>query len=138
MPAFLQPLFTSKEPFRYHCMDEEQRNLPSAFVIYPKSSSEPPNSFCWVGASGYTLGRIDLTATDAYDIVIEDVHIPHKLVDGRHSYPLDTALTEYNVLFLYSDHIEAVSLLNQKRMFEDIIGTVSYFATKCILSGITD
>lgn len=47
-------------------------------------------------------------------------------MDGRHSYPLDVALTEYNVLLLYSSHIEAVSLLNQKRMFEDIIGTVRY------------
>lgn len=46
-------------------------------------------------------------------------------MDGRYSYPLDVALTEYNVLLLYSNHLEAISLLNQKLMFDDTIGTVS-------------
>lgn len=54
------------------------------------------------------------------------VNFRHQLIDGRYSYPLDVALTEYNVLLLYSNHIEAVSLLNQKLMFDDTIGTVSW------------
>ncbi|VDN01709.1 unnamed protein product [Thelazia callipaeda] len=123
--AILQPLFTSKAPFRFHSMDDGQRNLPSAFVVYPKIGSDPPTAYCWIGADGYTLGRINLKASVAYDMIIEDVHIQHHLVDGRYSYPLDVALTEYNVLLLYTNHIEAISLLNQKRTFEDIIGTDS-------------
>ncbi|VBB26041.1 unnamed protein product [Acanthocheilonema viteae] len=124
-PAILQPLFASKAPFRFHSMDDEQRNLPSAFVVYPKVNNELPTIFCWVGADGYTLGRIDLTASEAYDMIIEETHVQHQLMDGRYSYPLDIALTEYNVLLLYSTHIEAISLLNQKLMFDDTIGTDS-------------
>uniref|UniRef100_A0A915PH72 Vacuolar protein sorting-associated protein 18 homolog n=1 Tax=Setaria digitata TaxID=48799 RepID=A0A915PH72_9BILA len=122
-PAVLQPLFASKGPFRFHSMDDGQRNLPSSFVVFPKVSNELPTTFCWVGIDGYTLGRIDLTVSEAYDMIIEEAHIPHRLVDGRYSYPLDVALTEYNVLLLYSNHIEAVSLLNQKLTFDDTIGT---------------
>uniref|UniRef100_A0A8R1TK58 Vacuolar protein sorting-associated protein 18 homolog n=1 Tax=Onchocerca volvulus TaxID=6282 RepID=A0A8R1TK58_ONCVO len=124
-PAILQPLFASKAPFRYHSMDDGQRTLPSTFVVYPKVSNEQPTTFCWVGADGYTLGRIDLTVLEPYDMIVEEAHIQHQLVDGRYNYPLDVALTEYNVLLLYSNHIEAVSLLNQKLMFDDIIGTDS-------------
>uniref|UniRef100_A0A0R3RHG7 Vacuolar protein sorting-associated protein 18 homolog n=1 Tax=Elaeophora elaphi TaxID=1147741 RepID=A0A0R3RHG7_9BILA len=122
-PAILQPLFASKAPFRFHSMDDGQRNLPSTFVVYPKVSNELPTTFCWVGADGYTLGRIDLTVSEAYDMIVEEAHIQHQLMDGRYSYPLDVALTEYNVLLLYSNHIEAISLLNQKLMFDDTIGT---------------
>ncbi|VDK67499.1 unnamed protein product [Litomosoides sigmodontis] len=124
-PAVLQPLFSPKVPLRFHSMDEGQRNLPSTFVIYPKVSNETPTTFCWVGADGYTLGRIDLTVSEAYDMIVEEAHMQHQLIDGRYSYPLDVALTEYNVLLLYSNHIEAVSLLNQKLMFNDTIGTDS-------------
>ncbi|EFO24069.1 hypothetical protein LOAG_04416 [Loa loa] len=124
-PAVLQPLFTSKAPLRFHSMDDGQRNLPSAFVVYPKLSNELPTIFCWVGADGYTLGRIDLTVSEAYDMIVEESHIQHQLMDGRYSYPLDVALTEYNVLLLYSNHIEAISLLNQKLTFDDTIGTDS-------------
>lgn len=56
-------------------MDDGQRNLPSTFVVYPKVSNELPTTFCWVGADGYTLGRIDLTVSEAYDMIVEEVHI---------------------------------------------------------------
>lgn len=56
-------------------MDEGQRNLPSTFVIYPKVSNEIPTTFCWVGADGYTLGRIDLTVSEAYDMIVEEAHM---------------------------------------------------------------
>ncbi|VDO39217.1 unnamed protein product [Onchocerca flexuosa] len=124
-PAILQPLFASKAPLRYHSMDDGQRTLPSTFVVYPKVNNEQPITFCWVGADGYTLGRIDLTVSEPYDMIVEEAHVQHQLMDGRYNYPLDVALTEYHVLLLYSNHIEAVSLLNQKLMFDDIIGTDS-------------
>lgn len=60
---------------RFHSMGDAQRSLPSAFVVYPKLSNEPPSTFCWVGADGYTLGRIDLTVSDAYDMIVEEAHI---------------------------------------------------------------
>uniref|UniRef100_A0A9J2Q1C6 Vacuolar protein sorting-associated protein 18 homolog n=1 Tax=Ascaris lumbricoides TaxID=6252 RepID=A0A9J2Q1C6_ASCLU len=105
-------------------MNEVQRTLPSAFVIYPKSVSEiAASKFCWVGTDGYTIGRIDLHQTDPYNMIIEDAHVQHRLVDGRHDYPLDIAITEYHLLLLYSDRLEAVSLLNQKCMFQDARGT---------------
>ncbi|KAM3719172.1 Vacuolar protein sorting-associated protein [Dirofilaria immitis] len=121
-PSILQPLFAGKAPLCFHSMDDGQRNLPSAFVVYPKLNNELPTMFCWVGADGYTLGRIDLTVSEPYDMLVEDAHIQHQLIDGRYNYPLDVALTEYNVLLLYSNHIEAISLLNQKLVFHDIIG----------------
>lgn len=121
--AILQPLFASKASVRFHSMDDGQRSLPSTFVVYPKVSNEQPTTFCWVGADGYTLGRIDLTVSEAYDMIVEEAHIQHQLMDGRYSYPLDVALTEYNVLLLYSNHIEAVSLLNKRPIFDDTIGT---------------
>ncbi|MCP9261916.1 BMA-VPS-18 [Dirofilaria immitis] len=121
-PSILQPLFAGKAPLCFHSMDDGQRNLPSAFVVYPKLNNELPTMFCWVGADGYTLGRIDLTVSEPYDMLVEDAHIQHQLIDGRYNYPLDVALTEYNVLLLYSNHIEAISLLSQKLVFHDIIG----------------
>ncbi|VDM28934.1 unnamed protein product [Toxocara canis] len=154
----LQSLFSFKDPPRYHCMDDSQRTLPSAFVLYPKSSSGiPASKFCWIGVNGYTIGRIDINHTDPYSMLIEDAHIfkkyargtilagkegkvvqaversgppeasplgRHRLVDGRYDYPLDSALTEYHVLLLYSDRLEAVSLLNQKCMFQDARGSI--------------
>uniref|UniRef100_A0A0M3HLT6 DUF3700 domain-containing protein n=1 Tax=Ascaris lumbricoides TaxID=6252 RepID=A0A0M3HLT6_ASCLU len=64
------------DPPRYHCMNEAQRTLPSAFVIYPKSVSEiAASKFCWVGTDGYTIGRIDLHQTDPYNMIIEDAHV---------------------------------------------------------------
>ncbi|KHN82365.1 Vacuolar protein sorting-associated protein 18 -like protein [Toxocara canis] len=122
----LQSLFSFKDPPRYHCMDDSQRTLPSAFVLYPKSSSGiPASKFCWIGVNGYTIGRIDINHTDPYSMLIEDAHVQHRLVDGRYDYPLDSALTEYHVLLLYSDRLEAVSLLNQKCMFQDARGSES-------------
>uniref|UniRef100_A0A914RSU0 Vacuolar protein sorting-associated protein 18 homolog n=1 Tax=Parascaris equorum TaxID=6256 RepID=A0A914RSU0_PAREQ len=107
-------------------MNEAQRTLPSAFVVYPKSVNEiAACKFCWIGADGYTIGRIDLQQTDPYNMIIEDAHVQHRLVDGRHDYPLDIALTEYHLLLLYSDRLEAVSLLNRKCMFQDARTTVS-------------
>ncbi|EJW80559.1 hypothetical protein WUBG_08532, partial [Wuchereria bancrofti] len=58
-------------------------------------------------------------------MIVEEAHIEHQLMDGRYSYPLDVALTEYNVLLLYSNHIEAVSLLNKRLIFDDTFGTDS-------------
>uniref|UniRef100_A0A915B1U8 Vacuolar protein sorting-associated protein 18 homolog n=1 Tax=Parascaris univalens TaxID=6257 RepID=A0A915B1U8_PARUN len=118
--AALHSLFSFKDAPRYHCMNEAQRTLPSAFVVYPKSVNEiAACKFCWIGADGYTIGRIDLQQTDPYNMIIEDAHVQHRLVDGRHDYPLDIALTEYHLLLLYSDRLEAVSLLNRKCMFQD-------------------
>ncbi|VDN58163.1 unnamed protein product [Dracunculus medinensis] len=119
--AILQPLFTSKGALRYHFMDDSQRTLPSTFITYPVSTSQPPSKFCWVGASGYTLGSLDFTQSDSYNMLIEDVHIKHKLVNGRYDFPLDVALTEYHALFLYSNRLEAISILNQQCTFEDFM-----------------
>lgn len=81
-------LFRTLEPLRYHCMDEEQRNLPSAFVVYSKSMNEPPSTFCWVGVDGYTLGRIDLSAEDAYDMVIEEAHVQSVILSSSLKFSL--------------------------------------------------
>lgn len=58
-------------------MDDSQRTLPSTFITYPVSTSQPPSKFCWVGASGYTLGSLDFTQSDSYNMLIEDVHIKY-------------------------------------------------------------
>uniref|UniRef100_A0A0N5ALM7 Vacuolar protein sorting-associated protein 18 homolog n=1 Tax=Syphacia muris TaxID=451379 RepID=A0A0N5ALM7_9BILA len=119
----LQPLFTFKDGVRFHCMDDMQRTLPSAFVIYPKDlSGSLPRHYCWLGADGFTIGEINISAQDGYNMITEGPHIQHRLVNGRHDYPLDIAITEYHVLLLYSDRLEAVSLLNQKRVYEEPIG----------------
>lgn len=55
-------------------MNENQRALPSIFVAHPKIRDEQPSKFCWIGTDGCTTGRIDLSAADPYDMLIEDSH----------------------------------------------------------------
>ncbi|VDD93561.1 unnamed protein product [Enterobius vermicularis] len=112
-----------EDKIRFHCMDDTQRTLPSGFAIHPKTvNGTPPTQYCWLGAHGFTIGKINITAQDGYSMIIEGPHVQHRLVNGRYDNPLDIAVTEYHVLLLYSDRLEAVSLLNQKCVYEEPVG----------------
>ncbi|VDK63992.1 unnamed protein product, partial [Anisakis simplex] len=123
--AVLQPLFSFKEMPRYHCCDPSQRNLPSSFVIHPKNQSSAGEfKFCWISSQGYTLGAINLHTDDAFNMITEEAPIPHRLVNGRYDYPLDIALTDYHLVIIFGDRFEAISILNQKCTFNDVIAIV--------------
>lgn len=57
-------------------MDDTQRALPSAFVMYPKDLlGSLPHHYCWLGADGFTIGEVNISAQDGYNMIIEGPHI---------------------------------------------------------------
>uniref|UniRef100_A0A914ECY7 Vacuolar protein sorting-associated protein 18 homolog n=1 Tax=Acrobeloides nanus TaxID=290746 RepID=A0A914ECY7_9BILA len=115
----LQSLFIFTDKLRHHCLNENQRASPSSFVVFPTTSGEIPSRYGWLTVDGVTMGLVDSTKTNGYEMIVEEAHIKHKRVEGRFDYPLDIALTEYHILLLYTDRIVALSLLNQRLAFED-------------------
>lgn len=59
-------------------MDDTQRTLPSGFAIHPKTvNGTPPTQYCWLGAHGFTIGKINITAQDGYSMIIEGPHVQY-------------------------------------------------------------
>ncbi|KAI1713361.1 pep3/Vps18/deep orange family domain-containing protein [Ditylenchus destructor] len=142
--AVLQSLFNfpdaSSRPRCHSHAATEQSGPPSALAMYPIPLNASDRLECckysWMSAEGLSMGVMDPVkmaqsenkegsgkpySPDAFDMLIEEAYIKHKRVEGRFDYPLDIALTEYHLVLLYTTRIVAMSLLDQKIAFEEVL-----------------
>ncbi len=59
----------------------------------------------------------------------------HPEVNGRPDLPIDIALTEFHVLILFRDRLTAVSTLNEKVTYEDLLGQVAFLPALLLFPG---
>ncbi|XP_022804004.1 vacuolar protein sorting-associated protein 18 homolog [Stylophora pistillata] len=117
----LQPLFAEYEndpaPFL-----EMPGHLDSSelALFYPKVRGLP-SSFAWLTGSGLYFGKLDFSPPESCDnITAETRLLPFELVEGKGTTPLSIGLTGFHALMLYKDRFEAVSLLSEQVVFEDL------------------
>ena len=108
----------------------EYENSPAPFVQMPTSPTgelkffypKPrglPSSFAWLTGSGIYYGQLDFNPRK-HDNTVDTkllMYLPHGGKDAVA--PLSIAITGFHALVLYKDRFEAVSLLNEKPVFED-------------------
>lgn len=86
---------------------------------------ELPEKYAWLNPDGVSAGSLRMNK-EGYEMIAQDWHIPNNLVEGVYKYPLNVCLSEYHVILLHSDRLQAISLLNQKVAFEDIFQVCPY------------
>ncbi|ETN69737.1 Pep3/Vps18/deep orange family protein [Necator americanus] len=79
-----------------------------------------PNKFLWLGPTGITTGKVNLSADKPRDIMEEVDHIDHRRVEGRLECPLGVCLSEYHMLLAYPHKLNALSIYTKTVVYEDI------------------
>jgi hypothetical protein len=116
-------IYTFLDLPKSHSTRSTQTDSPNNFCVYPILSDDYglPEKYAWLNGDGISAGSIRISKSDGYEMIQQDWHIPNKLVEGVFKYPLNICLSEYHVTVLHADRFQAVSLLNQKVAFEDVL-----------------
>ncbi|KHJ81312.1 Pep3/Vps18/deep orange family protein, partial [Oesophagostomum dentatum] len=90
----------------------------SALVMHPPHGE--PNKFLWLGPSGITIGKVNLSADKPRDIMEEVDHMDHRRVEGRLECPVGVSLSEYHMLLAYPHKLNAFSIYTKTVVYEDV------------------
>lgn len=117
---------------RSHSVNSTQVDSPNNFCVYPILSDDYglPEKYAWLNGDGISAGSIRTSKSDGYEMIKQDWHIANKLVEGVFKHPLNICLSEYHVVVLHVDRFQAVSLLNQKVAYENVLGVNNGFRIK--------
>ncbi|EYC08461.1 hypothetical protein Y032_0066g3779 [Ancylostoma ceylanicum] len=117
------PFFSTKDA-QQTCMSMQSTNtsqtLPelSTLVMHPPHGE--PNKFLWLGPSGITIGKVNLSADKPRDIIEEVDHMDHRRVEGRLECPVGASLSEYHMLLAYPNKLNALSIYTKTVVYEDV------------------
>ncbi|EDO47847.1 predicted protein [Nematostella vectensis] len=116
-PLSFVPLFVDYEnsPAPFHEMPGTLSH--GELVCYYPKLRALPSSFAWLTGIGIYYGKLDFNAQDLTDNVITE----SKLLVKEPVPPLSVGITGFHALLLYKDRFEAVSLLSEEVVFEDIL-----------------
>ncbi|XP_028399921.1 vacuolar protein sorting-associated protein 18 homolog [Dendronephthya gigantea] len=96
----------------------------SQLVFYYTKARGNPSSFAWLTEPGVYCGSLnfDTPQETSGSITSEARLLPYVTADGQSSTPpIALALTEFHVLLLYKNRFEAVCLLNDQVVFQDLL-----------------
>ncbi|XP_061377233.1 vacuolar protein sorting-associated protein 18 homolog [Danaus plexippus] len=90
--------------------------------FFDKTNS--PKTFAWLTEPGIFYGQLDPTSQQNSNSLFTQGELitysdKSEKNDTKEATPLSFVLTEFHVLLMYSDRVKAVSLLNQKLVYED-------------------
>ncbi|CAI5443766.1 unnamed protein product [Caenorhabditis angaria] len=101
-------------------LTEKFKNRAS-LVFYPENAE--PKRYAWISPDGVTIGKVDVFAERIQDVLIEEMNLEHRLIEGRWESPLGAVLTDYHVILAFSTRVLAISLLTPNNVvFEDVWG----------------
>ncbi|KAK3737231.1 hypothetical protein QZH41_010859 [Actinostola sp. cb2023] len=123
-PLDFQPMFIDYEsgPAPFHEMPGSLDQGELRF-FYPKVRGAP-SSFAWLTGSGVYYGKLKFKTEGKIDNVITESKLLLYMQTGENKEiiaPISIGLTEFHALLLNKDRFEAVSLLSEETMFEDVL-----------------
>ncbi|XP_031550189.1 vacuolar protein sorting-associated protein 18 homolog [Actinia tenebrosa] len=118
------PMFTEYEnaPAPFHEMPGNLEHGELRF-FYSKFRGAP-SSFAWLTGSGVYYGKLTFTPNEKIDNIITESKLLLYMPSGESKVPvppLAIGLTEFHALLLNKDRFEAVSLLSEETVFEDVM-----------------
>ncbi|KHJ76205.1 Pep3/Vps18/deep orange family protein, partial [Oesophagostomum dentatum] len=122
-PHIFHPFFSTRDA-QQTCMSMQNANESptlaelSALVMHPPHGE--PNKFLWLGPSGITIGKVNLSADKPRDIMEEVDHMDHRRVEGRLECPVGVSLSEYHMLLAYPHKLNAFSIYTKTVVYEDV------------------
>ncbi|XP_046860460.1 vacuolar protein sorting-associated protein 18 homolog [Xenia sp. Carnegie-2017] len=124
-PPLFVPLFSQFETSPASFIELPSENLlRSQLALYNAKARGTPSSFAWLTGPGAYCGGLNFDSLQGNNtsIISNARLLPYVTADGESSSPpLALALTEFHVLLLYKDRFEAVCLLNDQIVFQDLL-----------------
>mgnify|MGYP001792490063 CR=1 FL=1 len=114
-----QPLFVEYENSPAPFIEMPKSHVGELRLFYPKPRGVP-SSFAWLTGGGIYYGQLDLDPKK-HENTVDAKLLMYQAHNSKDMAPtaLSIAITGFHVLILYKDKFEAVSLLNEKPVFED-------------------
>ncbi|CAB4006497.1 vacuolar sorting-associated 18 homolog [Paramuricea clavata] len=125
-PPLFVPLFSQFETNPASFLELPSDKLEwSQLVFYYAKARGTPSSFAWLSGPGVYCGGLNFDSTPQdsdSSITLQARLLPYVSADGQSSSPpIALALTQFHVLLLYKDRFEAVCLLNDQVVFQDLL-----------------
>ncbi|KAI6184393.1 Vacuolar protein sorting-associated protein 18-like protein [Aphelenchoides bicaudatus] len=108
-PAVLSSFFNNRNLLKSHSTSSTQTDAPNNFCLFPilSDSYGLPEKYAWLNPDGISAGTILIGKSDGYEMIKQDWHVAHKLVEGIYKYPINICLSEYHIAVLHSDRLSS-------------------------------
>uniref|UniRef100_A0A8R1DT93 Vacuolar protein sorting-associated protein 18 homolog n=1 Tax=Caenorhabditis japonica TaxID=281687 RepID=A0A8R1DT93_CAEJA len=110
-PTFFHTFFTSTSTAVHTISAKLSEKFKNHGFLTMHPSREDPKRYAWLSPDGISIGKVDIYAERVQDVLLEEVNIEHRLIEGRLEPPTGIALTDYHILLVYSSRLLALSLL---------------------------